>query len=145
MSYGHEMEMEAEYAAEMGDPRRCPVHPDVRTSSNDGMFDAPCGKCEAKMEEDWEREREARVRCPIIRLAKQFTSVKQDDGTWFCVSDASDLNWPAGRAPEKLLVIGKGRSVVFTLDRALGGGGDIVAWEYRSAAARDVTLRVAND
>ncbi len=30
-----------------GDPRRCPVHPEQRTSSPDGLFDAPCGRCEA--------------------------------------------------------------------------------------------------
>lgn len=29
-----------------GDPRRCPTHPRVKTSSDDGMFDAPCGECE---------------------------------------------------------------------------------------------------
>lgn len=34
-----------------GDPRHCPVHPEVVTSSPDGMFDAPCGACEAAMEE----------------------------------------------------------------------------------------------
>jgi len=33
-----------------GDPRRCPRHPNVPTSSADGMFDAPCGSCEAEME-----------------------------------------------------------------------------------------------
>jgi len=31
----------------VGDPRRCPRHPGERTSSDDGMFDAPCGLCEA--------------------------------------------------------------------------------------------------
>lgn len=33
-----------------GDPRRCPRHPEVTTSSPDGLFDAPCGLCEAAME-----------------------------------------------------------------------------------------------
>lgn len=33
-----------------GDPRRCPVHPWVSTSSRDGMHDAPCGRCEYEME-----------------------------------------------------------------------------------------------
>lgn len=32
-----------------GDPRRCPHHPEVRTSSDDGMFDGPCWKCEDAM------------------------------------------------------------------------------------------------
>lgn len=31
-----------------GDPRRCQFHPHVRTSSADGMHDAPCGECEAE-------------------------------------------------------------------------------------------------
>lgn len=35
-----------------GDPRRCPWHPHVQTSSPDGLFDAPCGECEAAMEDD---------------------------------------------------------------------------------------------
>lgn len=35
-----------------GDPRRCPHHPHVVTSSPDGMFDAPCGECEYAMYED---------------------------------------------------------------------------------------------
>jgi hypothetical protein len=30
------------------DPRRCPRHPGVRTSSDDGMFDAPCHLCEGE-------------------------------------------------------------------------------------------------
>ena len=42
-----------------GDARRCPTHPHVRTSSADGMFDAPCGQCEhedyeAEMKAEWE-------------------------------------------------------------------------------------------
>jgi hypothetical protein len=35
-----------------GDPRRCPSHPHVRTSSDDGMFDGPCWVCEQAMNED---------------------------------------------------------------------------------------------
>jgi hypothetical protein len=38
-----------------GDARRCPVHPEARTSSDDGMFDAPCYKCEGEMDEHAER------------------------------------------------------------------------------------------
>jgi hypothetical protein len=37
---------EDELGAEFGDPRRCPIHPHVVTSSPDGMFDCPCGECE---------------------------------------------------------------------------------------------------
>ena len=39
----------------LGDPRRCPRHPGVRTSSDDGMFDGVCGICEAEMAEEAER------------------------------------------------------------------------------------------
>jgi hypothetical protein len=37
----------------IGDARRCPSHPHIKTSSPCGMFDAPCGQCEY---EDYERE-----------------------------------------------------------------------------------------
>ena len=40
-----------------GDPRRCPRHPHVKTSSDDGMFDGVCGECEHEMElAAWEWE-----------------------------------------------------------------------------------------
>lgn len=35
-----------------GDARRCPRHPHVKTSSDDGMHDGLCGECEAGMEDD---------------------------------------------------------------------------------------------
>lgn len=35
-----------------GDPRRCPIHPGEKTSSDDGMHDAPCCACE------WENSEE---------------------------------------------------------------------------------------
>lgn len=35
-----------------GDPRRCPWHPHVTTSSPDGLFDGVCGECEAAMYAD---------------------------------------------------------------------------------------------
>lgn len=41
-----EQELEDEYMGSFGDPRRCPHHPGIATSSADGMFDAPCGACE---------------------------------------------------------------------------------------------------
>lgn len=47
-----------------GDPRRCPRHPNIVTSSPDGMHDAPCGACEYEMydevgaEEKYLQERE---------------------------------------------------------------------------------------
>lgn len=33
----------------LGDARRCPRHPHVKTSSDDGMFDGLCGECENEM------------------------------------------------------------------------------------------------
>ena len=51
-------ELEDEYDARMyGDPRRCSVH-GLATSSNDGMFDAPCPACECDMEYEDARYRE---------------------------------------------------------------------------------------
>ncbi len=59
-----------EIGAEYGDPRRCPKHPHVATSSPDGMFDAPCGACEyegdkleAEAEEAADRARFPGGRC----------------------------------------------------------------------------------
>jgi len=51
----HELELiEWEHATRdmpyEGDARRCPRHPNVRTSSPDGMFDGLCGECEAEMD-----------------------------------------------------------------------------------------------
>lgn len=40
----------------LGDARRCPRHPHVKTSSDNGMFDAPCGVCEYEMDLDAENE-----------------------------------------------------------------------------------------
>ena len=38
-----------------GDARRCSVHPNVKTSSPCGMFDAPCGQCESEMYEEYQK------------------------------------------------------------------------------------------
>lgn len=46
-----ECEIEIEALSD-GDARRCPRHPGVATSSPDGLFDTPCGLCEAEMEAD---------------------------------------------------------------------------------------------
>jgi hypothetical protein len=48
-------ELEDERGGELGDPRRCPIHPSQQTSSSDGFFDAPCGACEAEQADDGER------------------------------------------------------------------------------------------
>lgn len=53
-----EHERDSQYT---GDPRRCPRHPHVKTSSDDGMFDAPCGECEADMAQaafEWDHDPE---------------------------------------------------------------------------------------
>ncbi len=55
MPYHSEAEQEAmedEAGAVLGDPRRCPVHPHIKTSSPDGMFDAPCSACEMEADMD---------------------------------------------------------------------------------------------
>ncbi len=61
MSHSNQ-ELEDEYNAKFGDPRRCSEH-GFATSSPDGMFDAPCPACEGEMEdayrEELERERRA--------------------------------------------------------------------------------------
>jgi len=49
-----------------GDPRRCPHHPWVKTSSDDGMFDAPCGACEHEMETGEEVTSPHRPNDPIV-------------------------------------------------------------------------------
>lgn len=38
-----------------GDPRRCPRHPGVQTSSEDGLFDGVCSDCEGEMDADFAR------------------------------------------------------------------------------------------
>ena len=48
----YDEEMQYEEDARYGDPRKCSRHPHIKTSSGDGMFDAPCGACEAEMDEE---------------------------------------------------------------------------------------------
>lgn len=43
-------ELDAEESSRYGDPRRCPRHPHVATSSADGLHDAPCGQCEFEID-----------------------------------------------------------------------------------------------
>lgn len=50
---------EDELGAEYGDARRCPRHPGVKTSSDDGMFDCDCYKCEGEAEEEEEAYQQA--------------------------------------------------------------------------------------
>lgn len=35
-----------------GDARRCPRHPQVKTSSDNGLFDGLCGLCEQQADDD---------------------------------------------------------------------------------------------
>lgn len=61
MDFEREQREAAEAAWERGygDVRRCRKHPEVKTSSDDGMFDAPCGRCESEMEDAWQAEMDA--------------------------------------------------------------------------------------
>lgn len=59
--YSFEEEMMYEAGATYGDPRRCPRHPEVQTSSDDGMFDCDCYKCEHEAEEAYQAMEAARV------------------------------------------------------------------------------------
>lgn len=52
MNYLEEAELQDEYNAKWGDPRRCPRHPHVAVSSPDGMHDGLCGLCEAEADFD---------------------------------------------------------------------------------------------
>jgi len=68
-----EMEMEMEFVTEyqnwledrdyeagpFGDARRCPRHPNIKTSSDDGMFDGVCGECEYGYESEMRAAEEA--------------------------------------------------------------------------------------
>lgn len=44
-----EHERDSQY---LGDARRCPRHPNIKTSSDDGMHDGLCGECEAEMDDE---------------------------------------------------------------------------------------------
>lgn len=75
-----EMEMEElqyQLGAELGDPRRCPRHPNVKTSSNDGMFDAPCNECEGEMA-DAAAEAEWLAKTPEERAAIEAECARMD-------------------------------------------------------------------
>lgn len=63
-AYNAESDMEYAYEERMsdgvgpyGDARRCPRHPHVKTSSDNGMFDCECYMCETEADremEEWE-------------------------------------------------------------------------------------------
>lgn len=55
-AYDFDLEQE-DFGAELGDPRRCSRHPEVKTSSNDGLFDAAgCDRCEAEAQDAADEE-----------------------------------------------------------------------------------------
>jgi hypothetical protein len=60
-------ELQDEEGGAYGDPRRCPFHPHVVTSSPDGMFDAPCDECEHAGEEELAAEEYAAQQADPLR------------------------------------------------------------------------------
>ena len=78
-----------------GNPRRCPRHPHVQTSSNDGMHDAPCGDCEGESNDaarawDHDRDNPRRHHCdaptgphPAVPWMRVATCNDVDDGLCF--------------------------------------------------------------
>lgn len=80
-----------ELGAEFGDPRRCPRH-GTQTSDAFGLFDAPCGDCEAESDlaaELWEydasndRRRFCELPAPVGRPRRPTTCLDVDDGICF--------------------------------------------------------------
>lgn len=78
---------EDEIGAMYGDARRCPRHPHVKTSSDDGMFDCDCGECEYESEmayQEWEcnPDNPTRLHCaPETYIASQATHTVGCDDT----------------------------------------------------------------
>jgi hypothetical protein len=64
----------------MGDPRRCPSHPNVVTSSADGLHDAPCGACEHA---SWEAEQDEDDPIVARRMGHPVRLSTLDDDTPF--------------------------------------------------------------
>lgn len=76
--YSLERELEDERAYDFGpfgDPRRCPVHPGMKTSSDDGLHDAPCLRCEYEMEAD-AAQRDWEAACMAMGLDPQAESAR---------------------------------------------------------------------
>ena len=61
-----------------GDARRCPRHPHVKTSSDDGTFDGVCGPCEADADDwaDWSDARDAYNARPVACLDNGFPAFR---------------------------------------------------------------------
>lgn len=71
-SYQQMIAMEEEYMM-CGDARKCPHHPHVKTSSDDGMFDAPCYECEALMYEAREENRST------MDMAREWVAINKPE------------------------------------------------------------------
>ena len=129
---------QAEDAGYYGDARRCPKHPEVKTSSPDGMFDAPCGKCEAAMEYEI-------VEATAHRI-EEFAYNKQKDGSWAFFQMASSLGWKVGATPAEFTLTGRNAAHVFEIaEVSRNSEGETTHWTYRSKGARNVTITVWND
>jgi hypothetical protein len=78
-----------------GDPRRCPAHPNVVTSSPDGMFDTPCGQCEASM---YEADLEYEYRRSEHELAEEAAHRRDEAERDYDPGDAREgRSWTPGR------------------------------------------------
>ena len=67
-TYQEEQEMMDELGAQIGDARRCPRHPGIKTSSDDGMFDGLCGRCEYESDAAFREEEQTsptRTECNV--------------------------------------------------------------------------------
>lgn len=74
-----QQELEDEYNAQFGDPRRCPHH-GIATSDAHGLQDAPCWACEGEAEDAYDREVEAARRAaqsPEERVAVLAARVRE--------------------------------------------------------------------
>lgn len=84
-------ELHDEYLS-VGDARRCPFHPGEKTSSDDGMFDAPCGECEFAMsvaEAEWDCDPSNPHR-PYCKALPFIIGVPQPYHTASCVPSEED-------------------------------------------------------
>lgn len=116
-----------EEGAQYGDPRRCPHHPHVTTSSPDGLFDAPCGECEAEQYEaataPWNRNMND----------EQATVIAHDRGPLYCAAVAG---------------CGKTRAVVNRIARLVHDGAQperILAVTFSKKAADEMNDRLHDD
>jgi hypothetical protein len=69
-----------DYDYPMGDARRCPSHPHIKTSSDDGLHDAPCGECEheswlTELDRDMERDLQEEVKTPRQYTQKELLAM----------------------------------------------------------------------